>query len=80
MRSLWLLVVGSLLIVTASVSYRVGQREMLEFDAECSTPGVRCVMVLSPEYLEAAPRITVPTHVAPLCCYESALHPRSWEQ
>jgi hypothetical protein len=64
MKSLIGLIVVCLMILTARVAYDAGQREMRAFNAECGSPGVRCYMLLTPEYVETHTRsITLPEGV-----------------
>ena len=65
MKSLLLLIAAGLLILTWHVAYSHGQRELREFTAECGSPGVRCVMLLSPEYVQTHTSVAFPPTVTP---------------
>jgi hypothetical protein len=68
MKSLLFLIAAGAALLIWHVAYsrgQRGQRELREFTEECGSPGVRCVMLLSPEFLETHTSIAFPPTVTP---------------
>jgi hypothetical protein len=59
MKALWFLV-G---IAIGILAYHAGGAKQRAFEAECGSPGVRCYMLLTPEYVETHDRISLPEGV-----------------
>jgi hypothetical protein len=52
MKSLIVLVVACLLILTARVAYNAGAQQQRDFETLCETPQVQCIVRFAPEYFD----------------------------